>query len=480
MSAETVDGVGFRSERGPVLASIMLTMSLVALDATVLATAVPTIVGELGDFALFPWLFSGYLLAQAVTTPLYAKLSDLYGRKPVILAGIGLFMVGSILCTVAWSMPALIVARVVQGLGAGAVQPMSVTIVGDIYSLAERARVQGYFASVWALASVVGPTVGGLFAELGIWRALFALNLPLCLLAAWMMIKRFHEDAERGTRPVDYRGAVLLIAALTLLVLATLGGGQAWAWDSPASIAAFGAGALLLVAFGLNARRTAEPILPGFVLTRRLLLTTTVVGLGVGAILIGLTSYVPTYLEGSLGVSPVQAGLALTTLTIGWPLTAGLAGRIYLRVGFKRTAAVGAGLVLCGASGLLALAHRPNVIVVAALCFVTGCGLGLLALPSLIAAQSSVNWDERGVVTGTHMFARSLGSAVGVAVFGAIANTYFRGGDVHSLGASVIQSGAAAVFVGVLVVAGCAAVAVIAMPATPPHRERHGPTTAPR
>jgi MFS family permease len=396
-------------------------------------------------------------------------LSDVYGRKPVILVGIGLFMVGSILCAVAWSMPALICARVVQGVGAGAVQPMSVTIVGDIYSVAERARVQGYLASVWAIASVVGPTMGGLFAELGIWRWLFALNVPLCLLAAWMMTRRFHEDAEPGHKSVDYRGAALLTAGLTLLVLAVLGGGQAWEWDSAASIGAFAGGVVLLAAFCLAARRTAEPILPAFVLTRRLLSTTTVVGLGVGAILIGLTSYVPTYLEGSLRVSPVQAGLALTTLTIGWPLTAGLAGRIYLRIGFKKTALIGAALVLSGACGLLAIAHQPNIVAVAALCFVTGCGLGLLALPTLIAAQSSVDWDERGVVTGANLFARSMGSALGVAVFGALANSYFGEGDVHTLGAAAIQSGTAAVFVGVVVVAVLATAAVVAMPQTPPH-----------
>ena len=254
-------------------------------------------------------------------------------------------------------------------------------------------------------------------------------------------------------------------------MLAILGGGQAWAWDSAASIGAFSAGVVLLAAFCLTARRAAEPILPGWVLTRRLLATTTVVGLGVGAILIGLTSYVPTYLEGSLGVSPVQAGLALTTLTIGWPLTAGLAGWVYLRIGFKRTAVIGSALVLTGAGALLAVAHRPDLVTIAALCFVTGCGLGLLALPSLIAAQSSVDWDERGVVTGTHMFARSLGSAVGVAVFGAIANTYFGDGDVHTLGAPVIQSGTAAVFFGVVVVAVIAVAAVLAMPSTPPHRQ---------
>jgi MFS family permease len=225
---------------------------------------------------------------------------------------------------------------------------------------------------------------------------------------------------------------------------------------------------VLLMAFVFAARRAAEPILPGFVLTRRLLLTTTLAGLAVGAILIGLTSFVPMYLEGSLGVSPVVAGLALTTLTIGWPLTAGLAGSIYLRIGFKKTAVIGAALVLVGTGALLAVVHHPNVAVVAVLCFVTGCGLGLLALPSLIAAQSSVEWGERGVVSGAHMFARSLGSAVGVAVFGAIANTFFGEGDVHSLGAQTVQAGTAAVFSGVLAVAVFGAVAVAAMPRTPP------------
>lgn len=447
----------------------MVSISLAALDSTVLATAVPTIVSELGDFPLFPWLFSGYLLAQAVTTPVYAKLSDVYGRKPIILVGIGLFMVGSILCAVAWSMPALIVARAVQGVGCGAVQPMSVTITGDLYSVAERARVQGYIASVWAGASVLGPTIGGLFAELGIWRGVFAINVPLCLLAAWLIVRRYHERVERRVHPIDYPGAVLLTMSLTLLVLAILGGGQAWEWDSAASIGAFVAGGLLLAGFGIATRRAVDPILPAWVVTRRLLFTTTAVGLCVGAILIGLTSYVPTYLEGSLGVSPITAGLALTTLTIGWPLTAGLAGRIYLRIGFKKTAMIGAVLALTGTAALLTVVHRPNVMVVAAFCFVTGCGLGLLALPSLVAAQSSVEWNERGVVSGGHMFSRSLGSAVGVAVFGAVANSVFGEGDVHTLGAAAIQAGTAAVFLGVLVVAVLAALAVVAMPPTPPH-----------
>jgi MFS family permease len=446
----------------------MLSTGLVAIDATVLATAVPSIVGELGGFHQFPWLFSAYLLGQAVTTPIYAKLSDVFGRKSILLVGIGVFLLGSVLCAAAWNMLALIIFRAIQGIGAGAVQPTALTIVGDVYTVAERARVQGYLASVWAVSSVVGPMLGGAFSQLGIWRGVFLINIPLCLLAAWMFNRHFHEDVTRKDRSVDVLGAVLLAAAMTSLVLAILGGGQTWAWTSAPSIGAFTAGAVLLAIFFVVERRAPEPILPMWVFSRRLLCATTIVAFGVGAILMGLTSYVPTYLEGSLRVQPIVAGLALAALTIGWPATAAIAGKLYLRWGFKRTAVLGASLVITGASGLAALAHRPNVASVAVVCFVIGAGMGLLAVPTLIAAQSSVDWDERGMVTGNNMFARSLGSAVGVAVFGAIANSIFGSGDLNSLGPAVVQSGSAAVFIGVLVVAVATAVAVLAMPRTPP------------
>jgi multidrug resistance protein len=472
MSSTSTAAVGFRSERGPVLISVMLSTGLVAIDSTVLATAVPSIVGELGGFHQFPWLFSAYLLGQAVTTPIYAKLSDVFGRKPILLLGIGLFLVGSILCAAAWNMLALIIFRAVQGLGAGAVQPTAMTIVGDIYTLAERAKVQGYLASVWAISSVVGPLLGGVFSQLGIWRGVFVINIPLCLLAAWMFHRHFHESITPRPRTVDSLGALLLALAMTALVLAVLGGGQSWAWGSAPSIGAFTAGAVLLATFILVERRAAEPILPLWVFSRRLLCATTIVAFGVGAILMGLTSYVPTYLEGALRVRPIVAGLALAALTIGWPATAAIAGRLYLRWGFKRTAIAGAALVLTGASVLLAMAHRPNVGVVAAVCLVIGGGMGLLAVPTLIAAQSSVDWNERGVVTGNNMFARSLGSAVGVAIFGAVANSIFGPGDIHSVGPAAIQSGSAAVFTGVLIVAAATAVAVVTMPHTPP--ARHG------
>ncbi|MDD1476480.1 MFS transporter [Arthrobacter sp. H16F315] len=466
MKTTLAEGVGFRSKRGPILIALMLSTGLVAIDSTIVATAVPSIVHDVGGFTSFPWLFSAYLLAQAVSVPVYAKLSDIVGRKPIILIGIGLFLLGSILCGLAWSMPALIAFRVLQGLGAGAVQPMAITIAGDIYTLTERAKVQGYLASVWAISSVVGPTLGGVFSSLGIWRGIFLVNIPLCLLAGWMLIRSFHEDIERVKHRVDYLGAGLLTVSLSLIILGALEGGQAWAWNSAISIAVFAAGAVLFAAFILVERRAAEPVLPPWVVSRRLLATTAMISFGVGAIMLGLTSYVPTFLEGALSTSPILAGLALAALTIGWPISASQSGRVYLRIGFRRTAMIGVAVTVIGAAVLALTASTPSILLVAISCFIVGLGLGLVATPSLIAAQSSVEWNERGVVTGTNLFARSIGSAIGVAVFGAVANAIYSGTPGGSTDPHTIVSASGAVFLSVLVGAVLTVIAVIAMPAT--------------
>ncbi|MGO4204477.1 MDR family MFS transporter [Rhodococcus sp. TAF43] len=419
--------VGLRSERGPILLSLMLSTSLVALDSTIIATAVLTIVGDLGGFSQFPWLFSVYLLAQAVSVPIYGKLSDVFGRKPIMLLGIALFAIGSLLCGLAWSMPALIVFRAIQGLGAGAVQPMSLTIAGDIYTVAERAKVQGYIASVWGMSAVLGPTLGGVFSEYLSWRWIFLVNLPLCAIAAWMLHRKFTEKTTAARRRIDYPGAILLTGGAALMILGLLEGGQSWEWLSPMGIGIFVVGALLLVGFVLVERRVAEPILPLHMLTRRVLVASSLVSLSVGAILMGLTSYVPTFVQGVLGTGALVAGFALAVLTIGWPIAASQAGRLYLRVGFRTTALIGSALALVGTALLLLLSDGSPVWQVGATCFVIGSGMGLIATPTLIAAQSSVDWTERGVVTSTNMFARSIGSAVGVAVFGALVNS--RVGD---------------------------------------------------
>lgn len=465
MMTARAQGVGFRSERGPILIALMLATGLVAIDSTIVATAVPSIVRDVGGFESFPWLFSAYLLAQAVSVPIYGKLSDMLGRKPVILAGIGLFLLGSVLCGVAWSMPALIAFRAMQGLGAGAVLPVSITIAGDIYSLEERAKVQGYLASVWAASSVVGPSLGGIFASLGFWRGIFLVNIPLCLLAGWMLVRTLHENVDRAKHRVDYAGAALLAVSLGLLILGALQGGQAWEWNSPTSIGVFGVGAVLLVLFLLVERRAAEPILPSWVVSRRLLGTTALVSFGVGAVMIGLTSYVPTFLEGALSTSPLVAGLALAALTVGWPISASQAGRFYLRIGFKATALIGICITLAGLLVLTLTSATPNVLLVALGCFVVGLGLGLVATPTLISAQSSVPWHERGVVTSTNMFARSIGSALGVAVFGAVANAIYSGAPGGESHGPAVVAASGAVFLAALVAGLLTVAAVLAMPA---------------
>jgi EmrB/QacA subfamily drug resistance transporter len=426
-TSTTTASVGFRSDRGPILISLMLSTSLVALDSTIVATAVPSIVDDLGGFAEFPWLFSVYLLAQAVSVPVYGKLADTFGRKPIMLFGIGLFLLGSILCGLAWSMPALIAFRAVQGLGAGAVQPISITIAGDIYTLAERAKAQGYLASVWAISAVVGPTLGGLFAQYLTWRWIFLVNIPLCALAAWMLIRKFHESVKRVRHQIDYLGSASLTIGCTLIILGLLEGGQAWAWNSPISIGILLTGLLLIVLFVLVQRRAAEPVLPLWVFTRRVLMASAVIALLVGAILLGLTTYIPTFVQTVLGTGPLVAGFALATLTVGWPISAALSGRFYLRLGFRKTALIGSALAVAGTALTTLLGADSSVFAVAGCCFVVGLGMGLVASPTLIAAQSSVGWTERGVVTANNLFFRSIGSAIGVAVFGAIANVTLGG-----------------------------------------------------
>ncbi|WP_280449881.1 MDR family MFS transporter [Nocardia brasiliensis] len=464
MATETVQSsVGLRSERGAILGSLMLATGLVALDSTIIATAVLTITSSLGGFAQFPWLFSIYLLAQAVTVPIYGKIADTVGRKPVILFGVAVFALGSLLCGLATSMLGLIIFRAVQGIGAGAIQPMTMTIAGDLYTLTERAKVQGYLASIWALSSVAGPLLGGVFADYVSWRWIFLINLPLSAVAGWMLLRSFKESAPRRKQQVDYLGAALLTIGAGALILGLLEGGQAWAWSSPTSLAIFAGGALLLVLFGLVERRAANPVLPLWVFTRRVLVASSVVGVLVGAILLGLTSYVPTFTQGVLGTGALVAGLTVGALTLGWPIAAALAGKVYLRLGFRATALIGSGLATVGAATTLLITEDSTLWQVAASCFLIGAGMGLVAAPTLIAAQASADWSERGVVTSANMFARSIGSAVGVAVFGAIVNA--RIGDTDHPEPATLSSAVHLVFVTVTVMAVVMLLASACMPA---------------
>jgi EmrB/QacA subfamily drug resistance transporter len=442
--------VGLRSERGPILLAVMLSIGLVAIDSTILATAVPSVVSDLGGFTTFPWLFSIYLLAQAVSVPLYGKLADLYGRKPLMLLGVGLFVAGSLLCGIAWGMTALILFRLVQGLGAGAIQPIGMTILGDIYTLRERATVQGYVASVWAMAALIGPTLGGVFSDSIGWRWIFFVNLPLGAAAGWVLWRRFEERVERRRHRIDIAGSALLAAGGTLLLLALLEGGVQWTWGSPTSVVLFVAAGVLLAAFVVVEVRAAEPVLPLWVFRMRVLNVANASSLVVGVLTLGLSSYVPLFSQRVLGTGALVAGLALAAMTIGWPIAAATAGRLYLSIGFRATLLIGA--------------------TIATACFVMGVGMGYVASPSVVAAQTAVTWSSRGVATGANMFARSVGSAVGVAVFGAIVNSYVSGHlgsadpDIAHVSAGILESAIHDVFVATVVVTAVLLVVAALMP----------------
>jgi EmrB/QacA subfamily drug resistance transporter len=478
--AEPVSGnvVGLRSERGPLLGALMLATALVALNQTIVATAVPSVVDDLGGFESFPWLFSVYLLVQAISTPIYGRVSDTLGRKPVMLAGISLFMAGSILCAVAWSMPVLIMFRALQGLGAGAVLPMTNTIAGDVYGLAERAKVQGYLASMWATSAALGPTLGGLLSQYATWRWIFWINIPVGLVAVVIFRRSFDElQTQRKSPPIDYPGAALLSGGCALIILCLLEGGDEWAWTSALSIAILTGGVVLLAAFVAVERRVLAPILPLWVFTRRVLLASSLVASCVGAVLIGLGAYVPTFAQGVLGASPIIAGLTLATLSFGWPAAAALSGRLYLRIGFRLTGLIGCVFVVSGTVLVTIAVEVTSLPLLAGACFVVGGGIGMVAVPALIAAQSSVKTAERGLVTGQNLFFRALGSALAVAGFGAVANASLGSGEAAAAPTgSELAAAAGPIFHWVIVVAIIMVGGVALMPGRSRPRRRSAPS----
>ena len=414
--------------RRRVLAGLMLTMALAAMDTTVVATAIPSIVRDLGGFSLFPWVFSVYVLAQAVTIPIYGRLADLYGRRPMLVAGTVVFLAGSVLSGISWSMAALIAFRGLQGLGAGAIQPIVTTLAGDLYTVEERARVQGYISSVWGISAVIGPAIGGFFAEYATWRWIFYVNVPIGIAALAVIVTSLHEPhVVRARHRIDVAGSLLLVGGVGLVIFGLLQGGVHWAWLSAWSIGVFAAAALLLVAFAVTERRVAEPMLPLWVFGRRVLLGAALGSGAVGLLTIGVTTYLPSFAQGVLGDGPVVAGFVLAAMSIGWPVAASQSGRLYLRFGFRDTALLGA--VICVIAGILLslLGTGSQTWQAAGACLVLGAGLGLLSTPLIVGVQSIVDWRRRGVVTGASMFTRMLGQAIGAAVFGSVANSTLHG-----------------------------------------------------
>lgn len=415
-----------RTRRPLVLASLIIAMFMSAIEGTIVATAMPNIVGDLGGFSLYSWVFSSFLLMTAVTTLIYGRLSDLFGRKPIFVFGVAVFLIGSILCGFSTSMVMLVFSRFIQGIGAGAVQPVSQTIVGDMYTVEERAKIQGYLASVWGISAVAGPLVGGLIVQFSHWAWIFWINVPLGILGMIGVMLFLHEDVEKTERSIDYAGAIFIFISITSLIMVLIQGGVAWPWLSWPVISLLALFFITMSIFLWHESRAKSPMMPLHLWKNRLIALANAATLSSGMIMIGLSSFLPTYVQGVMGYSAVVAGFTLTMMSIGWPISSSFAGHIFLKIGYRTTAVLGGSALFIGGLFFVFLSADKGPVWAGIGSFFTGVGMGLTSTTFIVSIQNSVSWKTRGIATASNMFMRMLGSALGAAVLGGILNVKLK------------------------------------------------------
>jgi EmrB/QacA subfamily drug resistance transporter len=417
-----------------VIASVMASMFMVAIEATIVSTAMPQIVTKLGGLHLYSWIFSSFLLTQTAMTVVFGKLADVYGRKPMMLVGIAVFLVGSILAGFGRSMIAMIVFRFIQGVGAGAMQPVAMTIVADLYPGYERGKIQGYLASVWAISAVLGPIAGSLIIRDWSWPWIFWINVPIGVAAAagFIIFLHEHEHAKRDRRAIDILGAMLFTIAVASLLIALTKAGTS---EKIASLVALGLFFLSSGLFVAQERRAADPMITFALWSRRPIAAANGVGVLASMALIGLTTFLPMYVQGVLHRTPVIAGLALTMMLVGWPAAATLAARNFHRFELRQILIAGSVLVPAGAAVFVLLTPESSPLTAALGSLAMGFGMGLISVSSLVLIQEIVDWSQRGSATASNLFARNLGSTLGATLFGAVLNyglTHANGGKLVS------------------------------------------------
>lgn len=393
-----------------IVAALMLGMFLAAMEATAVSTAMPTVIGDLGGVDLYAWVFTAYMLTSTLSVPIYGKFSDLIGRKPVLLIGLGLFLVGSILSGLATSLTGLIIFRALQGLGAGAVQSTSLTVIGDLFSLKERARVQGAFAALWGVSGIAGPLIGALIVKYLSWRWVFYINVPFGIASLVMLVMFYKENIVRRRVALDWRGAALLTtASLTLLTAAN----DIWTWPLLAL------SVVLIWAFIRVEKRAPEAVLPVNLFSTRLMAIGSFSGALTGAAMFSIVTYLPLYVQGAINGTATEAGATLMPMMVGWPIASTLAGRYVPRFGFRKfftgglmMAAIGGVLIAVGIqrewelSGLIGAMGAFGV------------GMGLMNTSLILAVQTSVPWNQRGVATSSTLFFRVTGGTMAVGALG--------------------------------------------------------------
>jgi EmrB/QacA subfamily drug resistance transporter len=404
-----------------VFAGLLLVMLMAALDQTIVATALPTIVGDLGGLSHISWVVTAYLLAQTAVTPLYGKLGDMYGRKVVLQVGLLVFLLGSALCGLSQSLDELIAFRALQGLGGGGLMVSAQAAIGDVVPPSERGRYTGLFGAVFGLASVAGPLLGGFLTGHLSWRWIFYVNLPIGVLALFVLAATLPSAAQRVHHVVDYLGTILLAGGLSAIVLGTSLGGNSYAWGSPMIVGLGIGGVLALVAFVFAERRAAEAVLPLRLLTNSVFTVTSAVGFVVGFALFGAVTYLPLFLQIVKGASPTGSGLQLLPLMGGLLITSIGSGQLITRTGrYKAFPIAGTAVMTLGLYLLSTMDPTSSQAAIFGFMFVLGLGLGMVMQVLVLAVQNAVDYSDLGVATSGATLFRSIGGSLGTAVLGAI------------------------------------------------------------
>ena len=400
------------------IASVVL-IFMTGMEGTVIATAMPTIISQLGGFELFSWVFSGYYLAQGVTIPIYGRLADLYGRKRILFFGLIVFVLGTTACGFAPNMFWLVVFRVVQGIGAGAVQPINQTLIGDLYPPAQRAKMAGFFSGIWGIAAIVGPVLGAFVIAETAWNWVFWITVPIAFIGFALLAAALHERIEHRRHRIDYLGAFLMALGIGLILYTLI---QAHHLSLSTFLLLLIVAAAIMTVLVLHERLAAEPILPLSLWRNRVILSGVVACFGVGCVVMASTTFLPAYIQGVMGRSPIVAGYALAISSVTWIAGSWAGGQIMLRASYRAATNVGGFFLVIGVAMLIALDPNRGPIWAATGTGLIGIGMGLNQNTYMVAAQSVVDWSQRGTATAIITLMRMLGQTVGTAIYGAVVN----------------------------------------------------------
>ncbi len=401
-----------------ILMACMLSMFMAAVEVTIVATAMPTIIADLGGFSLLGWVFAVYLLTQAITVPVYGRLADLYGCRKIFFIGTTLFLVGSVLCGFAPSLTWMIAFRALQGLGAGAITPIATTLIANVYGPQERAKAQGYLASVWAVSAIVGPLLGAFIVSHFPWAVVFWVNVPIGLFAMAILMRYLPADSQRKQHQLDLAGTGLLTLSVASLLLALLQAEALGYW----ALALIGVAALSACLLVRQERKTPEPLFPLALWQSKVIIAGNIGGLVIGATMMGISAFLPTFVQGVMGGTPLQAGTTLAMMSIGWPVASMLSGKLMQATSYRATALTGALLLVSGSLVLLLLTAGSGLWWARLAALTIGAGMGLCNTTFLVSVQNAAEISIRGIATASTLFTRMLGSAIGTALLGATLN----------------------------------------------------------